>query len=172
MRAIRTYLEMASPAEFVPAFAEDPVVTIAPETAPTAGLYRELTRRVGEPFNWARRWEWTEDRILAHLKRDDVRLFVARRDGNFAGFFELHGPDKDGAVELYLFGLVPEEFGRGLGKHLLSCAIRDAWALGAKRFWLHTCSLDSPKAIPNYVARGFKVFRTEEYEETVPSEPG
>ena len=112
------------------------------------------------------------DRIMAHLGREDVRLHVARRDGRLAGFFELHGPDKDGAVELYLFGLVAEEFGKGMGKHLLSCAIRDAWAMGAKRLWLHTCSLDSPRAIPNYLARGFKVVRTEEYEETFPSEPG
>jgi len=171
MRAIRTYLEMADGAEFVPAFAADPGVEVVPEPLPTAGLYRELTRRVGEAFNWARRWEWPEDRIMTHLGRDDVRLFVARRDGNLAGFFELHGPDKDGAVELYLFGLVAEECGKGLGKHLLSCAVRDAWAMGAKRFWLHTCSLDSPRAIPNYLARGFKVTRTEEYEETFPSEP-
>jgi hypothetical protein len=26
--------------------------------------------------------------------------------------------------------------------------------------WLHTCTLDSPAALPNYLARGFEVVRT------------
>jgi hypothetical protein len=30
--------------------------------------------------------------------------------------------------------------------------------------WLHTCSFDHPAALPNYLARGFRVFKTESYE--------
>ena len=70
----------------------------------------------------------------------------------------------DDSVEVAYFGLVPEALGRGLGKHLLSCAVRDAWALGPARVWLHTCTLDHPNALPNYVARGFVPYKTEEYE--------
>jgi len=65
---------------------------------------------------------------------------------------------------LWHFGIVAAEFGRGFGKHLLSTAVRDAWALGPKRVWLHTCTLDHPNALPNYIARGFTPYRTETYE--------
>ena len=44
-----------------------------------------------------------------------------------------------------------------------ACAAREAWALGPNRVWLHTCTLDSPRALPNYKARGFEAFRTETY---------
>jgi hypothetical protein len=42
--------------------------------------------------------------------------------------------------------------------------VRDAWTLGPKRVWLHTCTLDHPNALPNYLARGFTPYRTETYE--------
>ena len=41
---------------------------------------------------------------------------------------------------------------------------QEAFALGASRVWLHTCTLDSPRAIPNYKARGFReTGRVEKY---------
>ena len=80
-----------------------------------------------------------------------------------AGFFELR-TDADKSIEIALFGLLKEFVGRGLGKHLLSCAVDEAWAMGASRVWLHTCTLDSPVALPNYVARGFVPYRKETYE--------
>ncbi len=39
----------------------------------------------------------------------------------------------------------------------------DGSAEGARRVWLHTCTLDHPAALPNYVARGFRPFKTERY---------
>jgi len=69
-------------------------------------------------------------------------------------------------VEIADFGIVGEAIGRGFGKHLLSCAVRDAWALRPQRVWLHTCTLDHPHALPNYVARGFTTYKTETYEVT------
>ena len=38
--------------------------------------------------------------------------------------------------------------------------------LGPTRVWLHTCTLDDPAALPNYVARGFRPCSTEVY--TIP----
>ena len=31
-----------------------------------------------------------------------------------------------------------------------------------QRVWLHTCSLDHPRALPNYQASGFSIYRTED----------
>ena len=69
-------------------------------------------------------------------------------------------------MEIAYFGLAPGAIGLGLGKHLLSCAVRDAWAAGPSRVWVHTCTLDHPHALPNYQTRGFTVYRTETYEVT------
>jgi len=49
----------------------------------------------------------------------------------------------------------------GFGGYLLTHAIRSAWDSGATRVWVHTCTLDHPSALANYVARGMKVYRTE-----------
>ena len=79
-----------------------------------------------------------------------------------AGYFELRRDD-EADVEIAYFGLLHQFLGRGLGAHLLTEAVERAWAIGATRVWLHTCSLDHPAALPNYVKRGFTAYRTEEY---------
>ncbi|MGH7538602.1 MAG: GNAT family N-acetyltransferase, partial [Gemmatimonadales bacterium] len=93
-----------------------------------------------------------------------ITVHLARRGQVLAGFFELRRVADDESVEIAYFGLLPGELGRGLGKHLLSCAVRDAWALQPTRVWVHTCTLDHPNARPNYLARGFVPYKTEQYE--------
>jgi len=85
----------------------------------------------------------------------------ARGLGN-GGYFELlrHG---DGSVEIAYFGLVRAFIGNGIGGYMLHRAVEEAWAMGATRVWLHTCTLDSPSALPNYTARGFVPFKTEQF---------
>lgn len=89
---------------------------------------------------------------------------LTARGNKSAGFFELQRHD-DGSVEIAYFGLVPEFFGRGYGGWLLERAVEEAWAMGggggATRVWLHTCTLDSERALPNYTARGFVPYKTE-----------
>jgi GNAT superfamily N-acetyltransferase len=92
-----------------------------------------------------------------------VTLHLLSVAGAPAGYFELERHPDD-SVEIAYFGLLPEFLGRGLGKHLLSRATEAAWALGPKRVWLHTCTLDDVAALPNYLARGFRPFKTETYE--------
>ena len=67
-------------------------------------------------------------------------------------------------VEILYFGLVPEAIGHGLGGFLLARTVEQAWALGAERVVLNTCTLDAPQALPNYEARGFVRVREEWYE--------
>jgi len=83
--------------------------------------------------------------------------------------FELDRHD-DGSVEIAYFGLRPEFIGRGIGKAMLTRAADEAWALGADRVWLHTCTLDSAHALPNYLARGFTQFRRETYTAELPDD--
>ena len=73
-------------------------------------------------------------------------------------------------MEIAYFGLLPEFVGRGWGSYLLTSAVREAWAIEADRVWLHTCTLDHPAALPNYLHRGFSPVRTETYSATVGGE--
>ena len=59
----------------------------------------------------------------------------------------------------------------GLGGWALTEAVRRGWDMGAGRVWVHTCDLDHPGALANYLARGFTVFKTETKEEDLPPDP-
>ena len=43
----------------------------------------------------------------------------------------------------------------GFGRVLMDEAIRRAWAKPIERFWVHTCTFDSPLALPFYIRSGF-----------------
>ena len=92
-------------------------------------------------------------------------MWVARVRGTAAGFFELQ-PSDDGSVQIAYFGLLPAFIGHGLGGHLVTEAIRRAWALAPSRVWLHTCTFDHPGALPNYLKRGLTITRVEDYDAT------
>jgi len=166
MLVTRTYLELAQPDDFRPAFGSFPEIRLERVVHPAPALYRACYRTVGEAFHWRDRWDWTDAEISAHLADPTISLHVATRNGSLAGWYELRRVPNEASVEVAYFGIVPTEFGRGFGKHLLSCAVRDAWALSPppRRVWLHTCTLDHPNAVPNYRARGFVPYRTETYE--------
>lgn len=169
MQVTRTYLELSNRPQFKAAIGGFPAVRIARATKPQPALYRMCYQSVGEAFHWRDRWDWSDQEIAAHLADPAIQLFVATRGNgtkkaDLAGWYELRRVTEDDSVEIAYFGIVATEFGRGLGKHLLSRAVRDAWALGPTRVWLHTCTLDHPNALPNYLARGFTPYRTETYE--------
>ena len=164
MQATRTYLELRNPGQFRAAFGDFPEVEIEHVPQPSPALYRHCYRTVGETHHWRDRWDWTDEEIRAHLAKREITFHVARRGGALAGWYELRRVPEDGSVEIAYFGLAPDAIGQGLGKHLLSCAVRDAWELQPTRVWLHTCTLDHPHALPNYQKRGFAPYKTEPYE--------
>lgn len=163
MEVLRTYLEMASPAELVPARSDAVHARVERVLECPSSFYRYLYAEVGRPHRWVDRLDWSDERIRQHLAQKALSLWVLYLAGTPAGYFELQGYD-DGAVEIAYFGLLPEFKRRGLGKHLLTVAVEQAFGSGAKRVWLHTCTLDDPAAMPNYLARGFKPYREERYQ--------
>ena len=163
----RTYLRLAAPSAARPRRLDDRRLTLERLDPCPAALYRDLYRAVGGDWQWRDRDAWTDERLARHLGDPDVHVFVLRRAGELAGYFELVRHE-DGDVEIAYFGLVPRFIGQGLGAHLLSEAVDTAWQLDATSVWLHTCTLDHPAALANYRARGFEPYRTETYETTVP----
>ena len=162
VEVVRTYLELRARDQLRPAYADDPRVRFVRRHDITPAEHRALYRAVGERWHWRDRNAWPDARLAAYLARPSVSVWECRVGDDVAGYFELERDDA-GAVEIAYFGLLPSFTGRGLGKAMLTRAAEEAFALGATRVWLHTCTLDSPQALPNYTARGFEETRTETF---------
>jgi len=158
----RTYLEMRTPAELLGAKLDDQLIRIEQQLNCSVELFRLLYREVGRNYHWIDRLDWTDEQIADYLNQPEISLWLMTYDGELAGYFELRKCE-DVSVEIAYFGLFPKFIGRGLGKHLLIWAVEQAWLDGAGRVWLHTCTLDDQAAMPNYLSRGFKPFKTETY---------
>jgi GNAT superfamily N-acetyltransferase len=162
-RVKRTYLEMRSPGELRSAASPQPAPPIERLADCSVELFRRLYREVGRAYHWTDRLGWTGEDIRAYLDTPGVSIWLMSWETTPAGYFELR-EHEDGSVEIAYFGLLPEFIGRGWGKYLLTRAVQSAWQLGPNRVWLHTCTLDHPAALPNYIKRGFRPFREEVYE--------
>ena len=57
------------------------------------------------------------------------------------------------------FGLVPEAIGQGWGRLLMAEALRRAWERPIDRLWVHTCTLDHPRALGFYMRSGFRPYK-------------
>ncbi|MEM7339670.1 MAG: GNAT family N-acetyltransferase [Actinomycetota bacterium] len=134
-------------------------VEVVEATEPAPDLSAFYYRAVGRDWQWVDRESWTDAQWLAWVDRPEHHLHTLSVAGAPGGYVELEQQD-GGAVEIAYFGLTPKARGHGLGRWFLSYAIAIAWALpGTSRLWLHTCSLDGPAALPNYLNRGFEVSR-------------
>jgi ribosomal protein S18 acetylase RimI-like enzyme len=152
------YLEMLAPGQMGPA--ARPVRATRLESVSSPPLSRWLYAAVGKSWHWVDRLGWDDARWIAWVERADVTTLVLHVGDEIAGFIELEQQAGDN-VEVAYFGLLPRFFGQGLGGYLLSEGVRHAWSLGARRVWVHTCTLDGPRALANYQARGFRVYKTE-----------
>lgn len=142
-----------------------PLARVALVERCSAAEFRHLYADVGARYHWTDRLAWSDDELTAYLDHPDVQLWLLYLADDLAGFFELRQHREAGArsVEIVYFGLRARFIGRGLGKGMLTAAVDAAWALGPDRVWLHTCTLDDPAALPNYLRRGFTPYREEHY---------
>lgn len=163
---IITSLEMTSPDQLRHARPAPAPIELREVQPDEVGLCRDTWTRIGAPHGWTRRSKWSDDEWLKRLAPPEVAGFVARIGGEVAGYLELEA-EGDGDVGIAFFGLVPEFVGKGFGGALLTAATKLAWSLPSsggtppKRVWLQTSSRDHPNALPNYEARGFRIFSRE-----------
>lgn len=139
---------------------------------PVPSLNRYFYRTVGAAWTWHSCRPWSLRRWADLVTRPGFETWIGYLDDGPAGYFELDAAGTPGEVEIVHFGLLPEFIGRGLGREFLAAAIDRAWAIpGTERVQLNTCTLDHPRALPNYLAAGFRVARVEEVIDDVPDEP-
>jgi GNAT superfamily N-acetyltransferase len=117
-------------------------------------VYRAYFRRIGENWLWFSRLRATDADLRDRLSRPcyEVYQFEANR-----GLVELERTSPS-EVEISLFGLAPGETGKGLGRAMVVHTLRRAWRPETHRVWLHTCTLDDPRALGFYRKMGFRPY--------------
>jgi len=161
-----TYLQMTKPDDVVPLERRRRLVARCAEI-PCPELNRFFYVAIGSEWWWHEREGWGRDRWEEWVDRDDLETWIGYVDDTPAGYFELES-QPGGQVQLMYFGLLPSFIGRGLGPELLSAAVERAWEVATERVWVHTCTLDHPRALANYMARGFRIYAVEEKLERLP----
>lgn len=162
-----THLEMRSPGALRLKAAPRADVAIHRVPNPMPELNRFFYTAIGGDWYWLERLPWTYADWNKYLDRPELESWVVTVAGVPAGYFELERqPGED--VEIVYFGLLPAFVEAGLGGWALTKCVERAWAMGARRVWVHTCDLDHPRALTNYLARGFTIFKTEVKGEDLP----
>ncbi|MFK4083989.1 GNAT family N-acetyltransferase [Kribbella sp. NPDC020789] len=140
------------------------VEEVSPEFA------RYLYTAVGGHWHWIGKLGWNWDQWVEWLSRPGFETYVPWVGGVPAGYVALRGVGSE--VEIENFGLLRGFIGRGLGGHLLTTGLRQAWTLNERhedvapitRVWVNTNTLDGPAALANYQARGLTPYQTVEEE--------
>ena len=151
------YLEMTAPDQLRPAQVPSLRPRIEQAEIPSPEFSRFLYTAVGGDWYWRGRLPWTYERWMQWLDRPELQTWVLYDRGTPAGYIELEKQAEDD-VEIAYFGLIRSFIGRGFGGYLLTEGIERAWAMNAKRVWVHTCSLDAKTALANYQARGLRIY--------------
>jgi GNAT superfamily N-acetyltransferase len=125
---------------------------------PDLNWYRDLFRAVGEPWLWFSRTLMNDLELRALLGDPRVDFFALEERGVAKGLLEIDRrefPD----IELAFFGLTSDLIGKGAGRYLMDFAIGEAFSHHPRRFFLHTCTLDHPKALGFYRRAGFRPYK-------------
>jgi hypothetical protein len=123
-------------------------------------LLKFLYREIGKDYYWKNRLVWSDKNWLDYVSQASYQLHILYKGKNLVGYYEILS-DNCLNFEIAYFGIFKEFFGRKMGGYLLSYAIYNSFYQGAKKVWVHTCTLYHPNALKNYLARGMKLFNTE-----------
>lgn len=156
IKVTRTYLQLLNKPSIDFNF-PDKSIEVCQLREPTVDYYLYLYNAVGNDIHWVDRNLLNREALEKIITNSNVIIYVMYYQGHPAGYSELHRENQD-SVELAYFGLIPKFRGKGLGKHLLNYTIEKAFKYYPRRLWLHTCNLDHPHAMNNYLRRGFQVF--------------
>ncbi len=128
---------------------------------PDFQLNKFFYKQVGKKHRWIDRLSWSDVKWINYISNKNLETYIISESEELAGFFELLYNPELKETEISYFGLLEEYIGKGIGGYALSVAIKKSFEKNIKRVWLHTCTLDHPNALKNYIARGMTVFKKE-----------
>ena len=157
----RNYLEINSIQNLSAVFKPSNNLNISLIEKPNFQLNKFFYKEIGKKHRWIDRLSWTEKNWIKYVTSPDVKTYVLKEDLNLVGYFEHIFHNEKNDCEIAYFGVLEEFIGKKYGGYLLSEAIKESFRLGARRVWVHTCSLDHKHALENYKSRGMKIFKSE-----------
>ena len=160
-KIFRNYLEIKSLEDFKEVEAPSQYSFVELLNPKDFQLNKFFYKNVGKNHHWIDRLIWTDLNWIEYVSNKKLFTYVLKEKNEIAGYYELLFYENNKEAEIAYFGILEEYFGKKLGGYLLSEAIKNSFNHGAKRVWVHTCSLDHENALKNYLARGMKVFKTE-----------
>ena len=128
---------------------------------PDFQLNKFFYKQVGKKHRWIDRLSWSDVKWINYISNKNLETYIISESEELAGFFELLYNPELKETEISYFGLLEEYIGKGIGGYALSVAIKKSFEKNIRRVWLHTCTLDHPNALKNYIARGMTVFKKE-----------
>ncbi len=152
INSIKDLSEIAEPSD---------IYQISLVNPPDFQLNKFFYKQIGQKYRWIDRLIWSEKKWIEYVNNSDVKTFIMKEKNNLAGYFEQIFHKEKIDCEIAYFGILEDYFGNKLGGYLLSEAIKKSFRFGAKRTWVHTCSMDHKYALKNYLSRGMKIFKTE-----------
>jgi len=155
--SVVTFLEMREPPPT--ALADAPVsLSLRPVLQPSLDWYRKLYRAVGEEWLWFSRLRMNDRELAAIIHDPRVYVYAAHDGEEDKGLLELDG--RSGfEIEIAYLGVTADLFGRGAGYWLMGHALCAAWESSPQRVWVHTCTLDHPRALSFYLKAGFAPYK-------------
>ena len=125
---------------------------------PATAAYRDLFRRVGAPWLWFSRLAMSDAELEAIIRDPRVEIYAPLDPADAeVGIVELDFRQPR-ECEIAFFGLVPELAGKGHGDWLMAQTLALGWRGDVQRIWVHTCTLDHPRALDFYRRNGFVPF--------------
>jgi len=160
-KVYRSFLEIYSIKDLKLSKCLEKNLFIKKETNINKDLPKFLYKEIGKSFSWKDRLYWSDTDWIRLISNPNYELYTILKNEDLVGYYELIF-DEHKNFEIAYFGILKEYFGKKIGGYLLCHAIENSFNKGAKRVWVHTCTLDHPNALKNYMARGMKVFKSEE----------
>jgi len=157
----RFYLHLLSAKDLIKSNCKEINIEILLEKKPIIDLCKFFYKEVGRDFFWRDRLKWSNQDWLDYVNNDFFKLYILKYNNKLAGYYELLYDPKINSMEIPYFGIFKEFYGKKIGGYLLTDALSTSFKQKITKVWVHTCTLDHPNALKNYLARGMKIFKTE-----------
>jgi ribosomal protein S18 acetylase RimI-like enzyme len=157
----RFYLHLLSVRDLNQSNCKEINLDVQLEKKPTIDFCKFFYKEVGRDFFWRDRLKWADQDWLDYVNNDFFKLYILKHNNKLAGYYELLYDPKTTSMEIPYFGIFKEFYGKKIGGYLLTDALSTSFKQKITKVWVHTCTLDHPNALKNYLARGMKIFKTE-----------
>lgn len=157
LATIETSLEMFARPPFA-LYDDHPEWVVRHVQNPQTDWYREIYSRIGAEWLWYSRICMPDEELSAIISHPMVEVRVLEFNRRVEGLLELDFR-RENECELAFFGLTEKLIGTGAGNWLMQDALNIAWGKSIKRLWVHTCTIDHPRALQFYLRSGFVPFK-------------